>query len=75
MTALLFIGKPDYDAVKPFHDDLLLRKTLGLARLRPLKPCAIALTLPKIVGRSLPEFTGGVCPNLREESARIYGKC
>jgi hypothetical protein len=32
MTALLFIGKPDYDAVKPFHDDLLLRKALGLSR-------------------------------------------
>jgi hypothetical protein len=32
MTALLFLGKPDYDAVKPFHDDLLLRKALGLPR-------------------------------------------
>lgn len=32
MTALLFIGKPDYDAVKPFHEDLLMRKALGLPR-------------------------------------------
>jgi len=32
MTALLFLGKPDYDAVKPFHDDKLLRKAIGLSR-------------------------------------------
>ncbi len=32
MTALLFLGKPDYDAVKPFHEDLLMRKALGLPR-------------------------------------------
>lgn len=32
MTALIFIGKPDYDAIKPFQDDLLLRKALGLSR-------------------------------------------
>jgi len=32
MTALLFLGKPDYDAVKAFHDDTLLRKAMGLSR-------------------------------------------
>ncbi len=32
MTAMLFIGKPDYDAVRPFHEDVLLRKALGLSR-------------------------------------------
>ncbi len=30
MTALLFLGKPDCDAVKPLQGDLLLRKALGL---------------------------------------------
>lgn len=32
MIALLFIGKPDYDAVKAFQEDILLRKALGLSR-------------------------------------------
>jgi len=33
MAALLFLGKPDYDAVKPFHDDKLMRQALGLPRI------------------------------------------
>jgi hypothetical protein len=32
MAALLFIGKPDYDAIKLFYDDELLCKSLGLTR-------------------------------------------
>lgn len=32
MTTLLFIGKPDFDAVKPFQEDVLLRKAIGLSR-------------------------------------------
>jgi len=33
MAALLFLGKPDYDAVKPFHEDKLMRQALGLPRI------------------------------------------
>jgi len=67
MTALLFIGKPDYDAVKPFHEDILMRKALGLSRVPS------AETLRDRLEKAEHLFDG-VVRNLSTDLVRRFGK-